>query len=569
MLGGGEPERHVLDTFQRFVKAGDVVLDVGANIGTHTFALAALVGPEGRVYAVEADSDNVASLRLSIEASAERRIVVLAVAASDKVGTVAAWSSEGTNSKFSERGVRGGGRVAKTAPLDDLLDDDIALIKLDVEGMELLALRGLSRTIARSRPVVISEFSPYYIADALGHDYSEDFFDFFRSRDFVCFYLDPFRVLNPIEDYAELIAAHAAALERFNWHHIDLVFLPREHPKPAGAAVPDCDGRKDRRPMQCPSITMPNHDVQALDEQALDALAERMMPLVLERLRAEKPWRDNVYVPAPDVVYVPPTEPFLPYSTCCVRDFLHPRFARIIELMQHSLVLHRKLWENVFIFDKLEKADVVRSPRRGLGFGVGKEMLPAVFAAAGASITATDAPPEIGAGAGWTLTDEWAPGLDDLPTGNLSREEFRRRVSWRTCDMNAIEPDLSGYDFCWSSCCLEHLGSLGAGADFIVNSVEKTLKLGGVAVHTTEFNLSSNSQTIETGQTVLYRRRDLEALIATLRRRGHQVDDLVIAPDLLSLGGYIDTPPYAAPHVRLALSGYTTTSVGLVIRRGK
>ena len=87
------------------------------------------------------------------------------------------------------------------------------MIKLDVEGMELLALRGLSRTIARSRPVVISEFSPYYIADALGHDYSEDFFDFFRSRDFVCFYLDPFRVLNPIEDYAELIAAHAAALD--------------------------------------------------------------------------------------------------------------------------------------------------------------------------------------------------------------------------------------------------------------------------------------------------------------------------------------------------------------------
>ena len=305
------------------------------------------------------------------------------------------------------------------------------------------------------------------------------------------------------------------------------------------------------------------------DAQALDALADRMMPLLLERLRAQKPWRDNIYVPAPDVVYVPSTEPFLPYSTCSVRDFLHPRFARIIDLMQHSLVLHRKLWENVFIIDKLEKANVVRSKRRGLGFGVGKEMLPAVFAAAGADVTATDAPPEIGAGAGWTLTDEWAPSLDDLPTGAMSKEEFRRRVSWRTCDMNSIEPDLSEYDFCWSSCCLEHLGSLEAGAEFIVNSVEKTLKIGGIAVHTTEFNLSSNSETIERGQTVLYRRRDLEALIATLRQRGHHVDDLIIAPDLLSLGGYIDTPPYAAPHVRLALNGYTTTSVGLVIRRGK
>ena len=305
------------------------------------------------------------------------------------------------------------------------------------------------------------------------------------------------------------------------------------------------------------------------DDLSLDAIAERVLPRILDRLRAEKPWRENVYVPAPDVVYVPASEPFLPYSTCSVRDFLHPKFAQIVEQMQHFLVLHRKLWENVFIVHKLDKAGALKSKRRGLGFGVGKELLPAVFASKGIDVMATDAPHEIGAGAGWTLSDEWAPGLDDLPIGAMNRQDFLRRVSWRVCDMNAIEPDLTGYDFCWSSCCLEHLGSLQAGVDFIVNSVEKTLKPGGVAVHTTEFNLSSNSETIERGQTVLYRRRDLETLIATLRERGHEVDDLVIAPDLLSLGGYTDTPPYASPHVRLALNGYTTTSVGLVVRRGR
>ena len=98
--------------------------------------------------------------------------------------------------------------------------------------MELLALNGLTRTIARCRPTILSEFSPRYIADALGCDRSDEFFEFFASRDFACFYLDPYRELTEIRDHAELIATHAAAKTRFDWNHIDLVFHP------AGTALP-------------------------------------------------------------------------------------------------------------------------------------------------------------------------------------------------------------------------------------------------------------------------------------------------------------------------------------------
>src|SRR5205814_9475117 len=110
---------------------------------------------------------------------------------------------------------------------------------------------------------------------------------------------------------------------------------------------------------------------------------------------------------------------------------------------------------------------------------------------------------------------------------------------------------------------------LEKGLAFVERSVEQTLKPGGVACHTTEFNLSSNDATVESGATVVYRKRDLESLIARLRERGHTVADLVVAPDAHHLDGYVDTPPYnESPHLRLELEGYAATSVALVVRRG-
>ncbi|MBV5337004.1 MAG: hypothetical protein J0653_03215, partial [Deltaproteobacteria bacterium] len=72
-------------------------------------------------------------------------------------------------------------------------------------------------------------------------------------------------------------------------------------------------------------------------------------------------------------------------------------------------------------------------------------------------------------------------------------------------------------DFCWSSCSLEHLGSIKAGLDFIKASL-KTLKVGGVAVHTTEYNVSSDEATIDNNPTlVLFRRCDIQGLVEELR----------------------------------------------------
>lgn len=277
----------------------------------------------------------------------------------------------------------------------------------------------------------------------------------------------------------------------------------------------------------------------------------------------------DIYVPLLPIADLAPQANYMAYSTCSAADFLDPRFTATSLLLRNQPRFHRKLWEFVYVHHQLDAAGVLAPGRRGVGFGVGTEPLPAVFAARGAEILATDAPVDIGQAAGWADSAQFAAGKAALPRDGLCDEvAFERLVDFRHVDMTAIPDDVSGFDFCWSACCFEHLGSLQAGLDFVEQTVERVLKPGGVAVHTTEFNLSSNDATLETGGTVIYRRRDLEGLIERLRSRGHEVTPLRIAPDSHPMDGWVDIPPYSSDaHLKLALGQFTCTSVGLIVRR--
>jgi SAM-dependent methyltransferase len=234
---------------------------------------------------------------------------------------------------------------------------------------------------------------------------------------------------------------------------------------------------------------------------------------------------------------------------------------------QRDVMLHRKMWEWLFIAEALRQRGMLTPGRRGLGFGVGQEPLVALFAAEGCDLVATDQPRAAALASGWTDSEaEWAGGLEDLNRHGLCpADEFARRVRFRDVDMNAIPADLRDFDFTWSSCALEHLGTLRAGADFVVNQMD-CLKPGGVAVHTTEYLVSKDETTVEAGGTVLYRRRDVEQLAARLRRAGHRIDvDYTLGDTPEDL--HVDVPPYSDVHLRTELAGHVTTSLALVITK--
>jgi len=70
--------------------------------------------------------------------------------------------------------------------------------------------------------------------------------------------------------------------------------------------------------------------------------------------------------------------------------------------------------------------------------------------------------------------------------------------------------------------------------------------------------------------TVLFRRRDMEVLAERLSARGHLVAPFDFDPGLAPLDRYIDVPPYRSePHLKLAIEGFATTSIGFIVQCGK
>jgi 2-polyprenyl-3-methyl-5-hydroxy-6-metoxy-1,4-benzoquinol methylase len=234
-----------------------------------------------------------------------------------------------------------------------------------------------------------------------------------------------------------------------------------------------------------------------------------------------------------------------------------------------KILHHRKVWEWCYIAQALWERGLLRPGRRGLGFGVGREPLAALFASYGCDILATDLAEDKARKDGWLDTRQHASQLEMLnECGLCPPEKFRRRVHFREANMNAIPKDLRDFDFIWSSCAFEHLGSIHRGQQFLCNMMD-CLAAGGIGVHTTEYNLSSNTDTIDHAQTVLFRERDINEIIGRLRDLGHAVElDLTTGDGFLD--NYIDLPPYKPnPHLKFQFGLFVTTSLGLIIERVK
>jgi cyclopropane fatty-acyl-phospholipid synthase-like methyltransferase len=211
---------------------------------------------------------------------------------------------------------------------------------------------------------------------------------------------------------------------------------------------------------------------------------------------------------------------------------------------------------------------MLKEGNSGLGFGVGKEPLVSLFASRGVNILATDLEVEQAARLGWVGTEQRSLDLSDLNSRGLCEHaKFSSLVRFRDVDMNDIPKDIGLYDFIWSSCAFEHLGSIKAGLEFVKKS-SRLLRPGGIAIHTTEFNVLSNDDTLDNHPSfVIFRRKDFEQLKRELSDQGNYMEDVDYHIGDDTVERYVDLPPYKQePHLRLKLAEkYVSTSVGIII----
>jgi len=152
-LGICEPE--VVCAMERIVREGDTVIDGGANIGFFTVYLAHLVGPAGKVIAIEPGQNNIWKLEENVRINKLRNVEVVPkpLWRDHSVVTLYMRHEGGRNSLWPDEGYRGNVPI-EACTLADF--PPARLIKLDIEGCEAEALDGLGDA---SCPFVISEMN--------------------------------------------------------------------------------------------------------------------------------------------------------------------------------------------------------------------------------------------------------------------------------------------------------------------------------------------------------------------------------------------------------------------------
>jgi FkbM family methyltransferase len=168
-LGKYEPE--VTAAFRRYCRTGMTVFDIGANAGHHLLPLAKLCGASGHVHAFEPVPGNVSCLLETLRLNHLENVTVHPLAVSDHEGDAElrfagvfdgfACLVEGGHGRSGQKTTPATSIAVKTVDLDTFCIRSaisrVDLIKMDIEGAEMLALRGMSRILRAHRPVLILE----------------------------------------------------------------------------------------------------------------------------------------------------------------------------------------------------------------------------------------------------------------------------------------------------------------------------------------------------------------------------------------------------------------------------
>ncbi len=184
--------RYVMDQ----IKEGQIVLDIGANIGYYTLIFANLVGKKGHVFAFEPEPDNFDLLKKNVETNNYKNTTTENLAVSNKIGNVKLYlckSNAGQHKIFPSKTISDDYVNVNVTTIDEYfklsdLYDKISFIKIDVEGAEMGVLQGMDNLLEKNRLTLLMEFNPKQMIE---YNVSpQDLLNFLVSKGFILNYVD-------------------------------------------------------------------------------------------------------------------------------------------------------------------------------------------------------------------------------------------------------------------------------------------------------------------------------------------------------------------------------------------
>ncbi len=161
-------DKHEIALLKKYVKKGDIVLDIGANIGFYTKILAELVGENGKVYAFEPDKTNFSYLMKN--AGHLRNVEFHNKAVSEKSGKITLYHSDLLNVDHKTYATE---NYTSTSEIECVAIDDIIpnhkvdFIKIDIQGYEYFAFQGMQAVFQKNETLkIITELYPYGLTNS-------------------------------------------------------------------------------------------------------------------------------------------------------------------------------------------------------------------------------------------------------------------------------------------------------------------------------------------------------------------------------------------------------------------
>jgi FkbM family methyltransferase len=181
----GEYSEAEVQVFSDAIKPGSFVLDIGANIGSHTIALSRIVGPNGLVFAYEPERTNFNTLAGNVSINNLHNVYLFQKAVGSSAGfiSVPELDKERTTN-FGALSLCEDYSSSQNYPVPLITLDEqnfirLDFVKIDIEGMEKLALEGGKETIEKLKPLL-------YIEDDR-QEKSKDLLELLESMDYVCY----------------------------------------------------------------------------------------------------------------------------------------------------------------------------------------------------------------------------------------------------------------------------------------------------------------------------------------------------------------------------------------------
>jgi len=152
---------------------GSVFIDVGANAGYFTLIAAQCVGDSGKVLSIEPNPSVAKQLKVNVERSRLSNVIIEEAACSDSQSPLTLYIPDESKLGQASLSKANAGSIesvnVRSVTLDQLILDNaletVTFVKIDVEGAELMVLRGMTETLRRYKPIIVLELEPDLLAE--------------------------------------------------------------------------------------------------------------------------------------------------------------------------------------------------------------------------------------------------------------------------------------------------------------------------------------------------------------------------------------------------------------------